>query len=123
VHFGLADVTVPLASAWKPVAVAWGIVAAWLLVAIELTSLAQRRLPRRFWHGVHLTSFVVFVASTVHALTAGTDASNPVFRWFALLSSFVVVNLTVLRVVSRRAGRARPRGRAGAPTRSVAAHP
>jgi predicted ferric reductase len=123
VQFGLADLTIPLASPWKPVAVAWGVVAAWLLVAVELTSLAQRRLPRRFWHAVHLTSFVVFVASTVHALTAGTDAANPWFRAFAVVSSAIVLNLTVLRLVSRRVGRAQPRGRAGAPTRSVAAHP
>jgi predicted ferric reductase len=123
VHFGVADLAVPLASAWKPGAVAWGVVAAWLVIAIELTSLAQRHLPRRLWHAVHLASFVVFAASTVHALTAGTDASNEYFRGFALISSAVVLNLTVLRIVSRRAGRARPRGRAGAPTRSVAAHP
>jgi predicted ferric reductase len=123
VQFGLADLMVPLASPWRPVAVAWGVVAAWLMVAVELTSLAQRRLPRRFWHAVHLTSFVVFGASTVHALTAGTDASNPLFRWFALGSCVLVLNLTVLRLVSRRSGRAQPRGRAGAPTRSVAAHP
>ncbi len=123
VHFGIAELAVPFASAWKPVAVAWGVVAAWLLLAIELTSLVQRRLPRRFWHAVHLTSFGVFGASTVHALTAGTDASNSWFRWFALASGVVVVNLTVLRIVSRRVGRARPQGRAGAPTRSVAARP
>jgi sulfoxide reductase heme-binding subunit YedZ len=123
VQFGLSDLAVPMASAWRPGAVAWGVVAAWLLIAVELTSLAQRRLPRRLWHAVHLSSFVVFGASTVHALTAGTDSTNPWFRGFALVSSAVVLNLTVLRVVSRRVGRAQPRGRAGAPTRSVAAHP
>jgi predicted ferric reductase len=123
VAFGPAELAVPFASAWRPGAVAWGVVAAWLLVAVELTSLVQRRLPRRFWHAVHLTSFVVFVASTIHALAAGTDAANPWFRGFALVSSAVVLNLTVLRIVSRRAGRAQPRGRAGAPTRSVAARP
>jgi predicted ferric reductase len=123
VQFGLADLAVPFASAWKPAAVAWGVVAAWMLVAIEVTSLAQRRIPRRLWHAVHLTSYFVFAASTVHALTAGTDATNPWFRGFALVSGVVVLNLTVLRVVSRRVGRAAPRGRAGAPNRSVAARP
>src|SRR3954452_15418400 len=67
VQFGLSDLAVPMASAWRPGAVAWGVVAAWLLIAVELTSLAQRRLPRRLWHAVHLSSFVVFGASTVHA--------------------------------------------------------
>ena len=33
VAFGLADVLVPLASSWHPVAVAWGVVALYLLLA------------------------------------------------------------------------------------------
>ena len=42
VAFGPTDVLVPLASSWHPVAVAWGIVAMYLLVAVELTSLGRR---------------------------------------------------------------------------------
>src|ERR1700682_5890473 len=57
VHFGLSEVLVPLASAWHPVAVAWGIVAFYLLTAVEVTSLARRRLPNRFWRRVHFASF------------------------------------------------------------------
>jgi DMSO/TMAO reductase YedYZ heme-binding membrane subunit len=123
VTFGPAELLVPLASAWKPGAVAWGIVGFYLLAAIEITSLLQRRMPRRAWHAIHLSSFGLFGFATIHALTAGTDASTPLVRWFALGSTIVIVNLTVLRIVSRRAGRAPARGRAGAPTRSVAARP
>ena len=39
VHFGLASVLVPFASSWHPVAVAWGISAFYLLLAVEVTSL------------------------------------------------------------------------------------
>ena len=39
VHFGLVDVLVPLASSSHPVAVAWGIVALYLVLAVEVTSL------------------------------------------------------------------------------------
>lgn len=123
VQFGPAELFVPFASAWKPGEVAWGIVAAYLLVAIEVTSLLQRRIPRRVWHAIHLTSFGLFGFATVHALTAGSDAKSVFVRAFALLSTVIIVNLTVLRIVSRRAGRAPARGRAGAPTQSVAARP
>src|ERR1700694_4998931 len=34
VHFSLVDVFVPLAASWHPVAVAWGIVALYLLLAV-----------------------------------------------------------------------------------------
>ncbi len=113
VHFGAAELFVPLASGWKPGAVAWGIVALYLLLAVEVTSLLQRRIPRRWWHAVHLTSFGLFGFATVHALTAGTDAGTTPVVWFALFGTLLVaVNLTVLRVVSRRVGRA-PARRSG----------
>ncbi len=44
-HFGWAETFVPFASSWKPGAVAWGVVAMYLLVIVEMTSLVQRRLP------------------------------------------------------------------------------
>ena len=65
VHFGLADVTVPFASQWKPGAVALGIAAMWLLVAVEATSLAMKRLPRRTWRLIHLSSYAVFLGKEV----------------------------------------------------------
>lgn len=81
VHFGVADVLVPFASSWKPLPVAWGIVAAWLLVAVELTSLQMKRLSKKTWHTIHMTSYLVAVLATVHGLTAGADTTNPVFAW------------------------------------------
>ncbi len=122
VHFGPAELFVPLASSWKPGAVAWGIVAMYLLVAIEATSLLQRRIPRRAWHAVHLSSFALFGFATIHALTAGTDSGTVAVIGFAIGSVALVANLTVLRVVSRRAGQAPRPGRDAATTRSAAAH-
>src|SRR3954447_14695639 len=53
VQFGLTDVLVPFASAWNPAAVAWGIVAFYLLLAVELTSLSRRWLRKSLWRKVH----------------------------------------------------------------------
>jgi hypothetical protein len=39
VHFGLAEILVPFVGSWHPVAVGWGIVAMYLLLAVEVTSL------------------------------------------------------------------------------------
>jgi methionine sulfoxide reductase heme-binding subunit len=106
IGFGPADFLVPYVSKYKPSAVALGVVARYLLVAIELTSLAMRKLPRRTWHAVHLTSYVVFVVATVHGLTAGTDRHNPLFQWACLLTSAVVLMMTLVRIWSpRRAAR------------------
>jgi hypothetical protein len=98
IHFGLNEIFIPLASKWHPVAVAWGIVAAYLLVAVEATSLARARLSKRTWHRVHTASFVLFVMATVHGLTAGTDGKTAAARLVALIVGTVFVGLTALRL-------------------------
>lgn len=76
VDFGLTDVLVPFASDWDPSAVAWGIVAFYLLLAVELTALGRRWMPKKVWRSVHYLSFPVFVLATVHGVAAGTDATT-----------------------------------------------
>jgi len=98
VHFGLASVLVPFASHWHPVAVAWGVVALYLLVAVELTSLARAHLPKIVWRRVHFASFALFVMATIHGLTAGTDTKSAMARVVALLIGSVFVGLTAVRI-------------------------
>jgi hypothetical protein len=91
-------VLVPLTGTWHPVAVAWGVVAAYLLFAVEVTSLLRQRLPRHVWRSVHFASFPLFAFSTVHLLTAGTDAASGVLRWSAVGVTATVAPLTARRI-------------------------
>ena len=50
---------------------------------------------------MHLTSFVVFLGATVHAVQAGSDAGDAVMQWFALLSVALVGFLAMFRVRRR----------------------
>jgi predicted ferric reductase len=100
--FGTEKLFVPMASTYRPGAVAWGIVGFYLLIAIEVTSLFMRRIPKRWWRAVHMTSFCLFVAATVHAFEAGADARNMLIDWLALLGAAAVVFLVVIRVLSPR---------------------
>jgi predicted ferric reductase len=101
VYFGPRELFVPMASRYRPLAVAWGIAATYLLVAIQLTSWTMRRIPRRLWHAVHLTSFPLFAAATVHGFTAGADRGNLAVQWLALTGTLFVVCLTIRRVLPR----------------------
>ncbi len=111
VHFGVASILVPLAARWHPVAVAWGVASLYLLAAVELTSLARRHLGHRLWKRVHVLSFPLFVLSTIHGLSAGTDGREPMVLTTAVLTFLAVAFLTVLRLSRPRAisGRAAPR--------------
>jgi len=98
VDFGWRDLSIPMASEWKPGPVTWGVLATYLLVAVQLTSLLMRKLPRRIWHLIHLTSYLMFAMTSAHAFTSGTDASNDLFQIFAAMVITLVSTLTVVRV-------------------------
>jgi methionine sulfoxide reductase heme-binding subunit len=109
-HFGLSKILVPFASHWRPGAVAWGIVAFYLVLAVEATSLAMRWLPRKMWRSVHLLSFVLFVLSTVHAIQSGTDISNPLVRGIGIVLLVTATITLVLRIMdAQRKAAARAR--------------
>jgi len=102
VTFGWAELFVPMRSTWKPGPVAWGIVALYLLVATEVTSLAMRRLPRRLWRAVHHLTLPLYAMATYHAIRSGTDAANMAFRLAALASVNVVTFLTIVLILAAR---------------------
>jgi predicted ferric reductase len=105
VAFGVADLTVPYASDWKPGAVALGVLSMWLLVAVQTTSLAMRRLPRRFWRVVHLSSYAAFWLTSLHAAFAGTDTASWIYRGGMAASILAVAYALMYRLAHRRAVR------------------
>ena len=96
--FTLADITIPFASAWKPAAVALGVVAAWSLVAVELTSLAMKHLPRRIWRGIHMVSYLTFWLTSLHAALAGTDRTQVLYQATAGVSIAMVAWAIIYRL-------------------------
>jgi DMSO/TMAO reductase YedYZ heme-binding membrane subunit len=103
----------PPASAWKPGPVALGVVALYLFVAVEVSSLAMRRLPRRWWRRIHLASFGAFWLATLHGLLAGTDRTNPLLFGAYATAGGLVVFLTLLRILTARPAAARRAATAG----------
>jgi len=101
-HFAWAELFVPFQSAYRPGAVAWGIGAFWLLAVVESTSLLQRSMPRRVWRVLHYVSYPVAVMVALHAMTAGTDSTNPALRLVTFTLVVVLTALTALRVLRAR---------------------
>lgn len=129
VHFGWSELLVPGASPWKTVPVAWGVVAFWLLLVVEVSSFFKRQLGQRSWARIHLLSFVAYLMATAHYLQAGTERTNPLVLLTVEAVTAVVLYLTILRVLAhrkaRRRGAARPAAtaKAGAKDASEAATP
>lgn len=113
VQFGLAELLIPGASAWRTGAVAWGVVAAWILVGVEASSLVKDHLPPRLWHGIHLGSFAVMGMGTIHGWQAGSDVRNVLVLAVTAVMAVGVIGLSTQRLRLRaRAASAREDRRA-----------
>jgi sulfoxide reductase heme-binding subunit YedZ len=121
VSFDVVEVLVPFASTWSPAAVAAGVVAFWMLAAVEVTSLLRNRIPNRVWRRVHMLSFAVFVLASAHFIAAGTDATSPIAIIGLLAVISTVVGLTLIRVVRLGAPAESARPRPAAPPLGSAA--
>lgn len=96
--FDALDVLVPFVSAYRPVAVGLGVIAAYLTVVVHVSFALRSRLGARTWRRLHYLSFVAFAGAAVHALAAGTDASRP-WALAVIAAPALVVGLLVVRRV------------------------
>jgi sulfoxide reductase heme-binding subunit YedZ len=72
-HFSIAVVFVPGIAPWRPLAVAAGVVTAWLMLALASSFHVRRRITQRRWRLIHYAGFAAFALALGHGLTAGTD--------------------------------------------------
>lgn len=95
---GAEGALVPFAATYRPAAVAFGVVAAWLIVLVGLTAALAGRLPAGAWWPLHKIAAVTLVLSWVHAAFAGSD--TVALRWFYLATAVLVVGVALSRYVA-----------------------
>jgi sulfoxide reductase heme-binding subunit YedZ len=93
-HFGLKDVLVPFASAYRPLWLGLGIVAAELAIAVAASVWLRGFLGYRAWHVIHALTYVIVPLSLLHGLGTGTDT-----RTFWATSLYVLSFIFVFGVV------------------------
>ncbi len=98
-NFSLRDLLVPFASDYRTFGMACGIVVAFLLLVVTVSSLVQARLPVVLWRGVHYLAFLAFAMGLLHGIITGADTR----QWWAIggygLTAAVVAGLVVVRTV------------------------
>jgi methionine sulfoxide reductase heme-binding subunit len=88
VHISPAALVVPFASAYRPAAVAAGVLAAELMALVTVSFSLRKWIGARNWRRLHWATYPTFVLGTVHGLAAGTD------RWASPLYLGAVGALT-----------------------------
>ncbi len=113
-HPGIAGVTVPFAIGFRPLAVAAGIVGGYLAALLGLTYYLRKRIGARLWRKAHRATVVVYALGLVHAFSAGTDASAPLFRAWAIATGIPIGGLFLYRLgAGKRAARRREKAAGG----------
>lgn len=98
--FRVADLFVPMASAYRPFAVTLGTVAMYLLVFVIVASWLRKPIGTVWWKRTHLLAIPTFTLSLLHGLFAGTDSARPAMWWTYVGTGLVVVFLIVVRALT-----------------------
>lgn len=120
-HFGWKEIFVPMGSGWKPGPVTLGVVAMYLLILVQVTSLTMKRLPRSAWKLIHYTSYAAVWLTSVHGALAGTDVSNRLYQAVAMFLTVITVAVAIVRVVMGTTRQQRARRAAAAAAASPVA--
>jgi DMSO/TMAO reductase YedYZ heme-binding membrane subunit len=104
--FGVVAAVVPGAAPWRPVTVAAGIVAGYLMLTLAVSFRVRRQIGQRRWRQLHYASFAAFALALGHALHAGTDLQGNTGLIFAAIALAPILWLTFARILMPRPGRA-----------------
>lgn len=74
--FRLNEVLVPLASHYRPLWMALGIVSLYLTAAVILSTWLRPWIGYRLWRALHVATFLVFALTTVHGIGTGSDTAT-----------------------------------------------
>lgn len=99
-HFRLTEVLIPFATSYRPLGMALGITASYLLVAVWISSRLQRRIGWRAWRSLHYAVFVAYAFSALHTILVGEDAAAPWGRWTVVIGIVLVGGLGSLRFLA-----------------------
>ena len=109
-RFGLVEVFAPFASHYRPVWMGLGGVALYLLLAVWVSSRLRAHIGFRTWRTIHLLSYGVYSAATIHGLGTGSDTRTVWASALYAVSVLVVGGLAGRRLLvpTSRGQRARP---------------
>jgi predicted ferric reductase len=95
-HFGLNEILIPLASTYRPVWMALGIVGLYLGIAIGISTWLRPHIGYKLWRSLHVLTLGIFALATIHGIGTGSDTQTP-WALGIYLVSIVLVGLLLCR--------------------------
>jgi DMSO/TMAO reductase YedYZ heme-binding membrane subunit len=107
VRMPVAGLFVPGSSPYRPVAVAFGVVAAELMALVVVSFSVRKLIGQKRWRLLHWSTYAIFGLATAHGLLAGSDSAQPWARDLYLGAAAAVVFATAWRALYRPSRSAR----------------
>ena len=101
-HLGLAAAILPLASSYRPVQVALGVVSVYFVAAMIVTSLLRDHLGHAAWRAVHWLAYAAWPLAVAHSITAGSDG---IAVWMLAVTGLCVLAVGAALFYRLEAGR------------------
>jgi DMSO/TMAO reductase YedYZ heme-binding membrane subunit len=102
--FQVLDLLVPFRSSFRPVPVAFGVIAMYAVAVVLVTSWWRSRVGLTWWRRVHVWGTPAFIAAMVHGIFSGTDANVPVVWWMYMVTGAIVLFLLLVRGLTAQVG-------------------
>lgn len=101
--FTLKDLFIPFHSQYKKIAwlggwpIALGVICTYILIAVQVTSLMMKKLPRKYWKAIHYSSYALVLLVSFHAGWSGTDVRS----WAYRITALMLITLTTVALIVR----------------------
>ncbi len=98
----VADLLIPFASGYRPVATALGVLGLYVLLVTWISTLLRSRLGQRRWRALHRFAIAAWALAMLHGVFAGSDTGTPWAVFTYVLAGLVVGMLFAARIAASR---------------------
>jgi predicted ferric reductase len=98
VSFTAISILVPFVSPYQPLLTGLGTLSLYAGVLVSVSFAWKKRIGYRAWRIIHMLSYLMFAAVTVHGVMLGTDSSTQIMQVIYMVSGGSVVFLTLFRI-------------------------
>lgn len=99
--FSWLDLIIPLRTTYRPVGVAFGIGAMFvMLLGVLSTSWGRKLIGTKWWRRTHSLAVPAYTLALLHGLMAGSDSARPAMFWMYVASAAVLLFLLLLRALT-----------------------
>jgi sulfoxide reductase heme-binding subunit YedZ len=98
----VADLVIPFASGYRPVATGLGVLALYVLLVTWVSTLLRARLGQRRWRALHRVAIAAWALAMLHGVFGGSDTGTPWAVFTYVLAGLVTGMLFAARVAAAR---------------------